>query len=487
MEALLRSWMVKDNIRMAINILIFCLTSHIVIMVKWLSWMDPFIFAEYISPQGALGIKQYKYSSTNSSIYYKYVSGPLAAWLVDLLPRWVAPNVLTLMGFANVLIAYALVWFYCPTFTEQAPSWVWIAVALLLFGYRTLDNMDGKQARKIGCGSPLGLSLDHGCDAVTSALIPAIGCAFLQLGQSFWTITCIVTAPIGAFLLTWEEFYTGTFNLGLVNGVDEGGLFTDSMFMLGGLAGTDKVAEFTSKQVGYFFQRTWIVREVAAVGLVALVSFTVIPAIVNVIRTEKWKKAMFNEFNDSVETVQSNASMVSDDDSGSSPRGTWTARHYRGRRPRVRDAFNAALPVVLGSALWIGSVYFPFKQSGILLQHTRTVIWLAVMLYSKLITHLHIAHVCGDPYYQWRKTYLIPVALITINSVYSDIYDSSTIVDEVSLLFVCCIISTVSWMHMCYSVVTGMCEALDIPFLTVPKRCLGEPATRSSKRLKKRN
>ena len=439
--------------------------------------MDPFIFAEYISPLGGIGIRQYKYSSTNLSLYYKYVSGPFAAFLVDLLPRYVAPNVLTLLGFLNVLLAYALVWYWCPTFSEQAPGWVWITVATLLFTYRTLDNMDGKQARKMGCGSPLGLSLDHGCDAVTSALVPAIGCAFLQTGQSFWTVMLIVTPPVGAFVLTWEEFYTGVFHLGKINGVDEGGVFTDLAFLVGGLVGPAKLTAFMDLPVGWNLN----MRECWVLGFMLLVCLTVVPGVLNVIRIEKWKKAMFCEFNDSVDVVHTNAALaaVSDDDSSHSPKhgsaAPWSARHYKGKRPRVRDAFGAVVPVLLGSALWICAVYFPFKQSGILLEHMRTVIWLAVMLFSKLITHLHVAHVCGDPYYQWRKTYLIPVALITLNSLYSDISpEGQPIVNEVGLLTLCCLLATASWMHMCYSVVVGMCRALDIPFLTVPPRCLAE-------------
>ena len=439
--------------------------------VQNIPWYSNMLFADYISPQGAIGIKQYKYASTNTSIWYHYVSGPFSAWLVDLLPPYVAPNVLTLIGFVCTLLAYALVWYWCPTFSEEAPSWVWITVAALLFLYRTLDNMDGKQARKLGCGSALGLSLDHGCDAVTSCLIPAIACAFLQLGQTIWTVIFIVIPPIVAFTLTWEEFYTGVFHLGSINGVDEGGLITDVVFLSGGLVGPKRLHEFFDQMVipsyNIRMREFWVI----ALGILGLL--TVIPAVTKVIKTEKWKKAMFNEFNESIEQVEKNASLVSDDDS--SPRNQpWSARHYKGKRPRVRDAFGAIIPVLFGASLWICSVYFPFKQSGILLQHTRTVIWLAVMLFSKLITHLHIAHVCGDPYYQWRKTYLIPVTLITINSLYSDLIstDGSTIVDEIWLLSICAVMATVSWMHMAYSVVTGMCRALDIPFLTVPARCL---------------
>ena len=37
--------------------------------------------------------------------------------------------------------------------------------------YRVLDEMDGKQARKTGNSSPLGLLFDHGCDAFSAALV----------------------------------------------------------------------------------------------------------------------------------------------------------------------------------------------------------------------------------------------------------------------------------------------------------------------------
>ena len=43
---------------------------------------------------------------------------------------------------------------------------LWNCSAMLI--YQTLDNMDGKQARKTGSGSPLGLLFDHGCDAANS-------------------------------------------------------------------------------------------------------------------------------------------------------------------------------------------------------------------------------------------------------------------------------------------------------------------------------
>ena len=50
------------------------------------------------------------------------------------------------------------------------PRWVFFAEALCYFLYRMLDELDGKQARRTGNSSPLGLIFDHGCDAFAVGL-----------------------------------------------------------------------------------------------------------------------------------------------------------------------------------------------------------------------------------------------------------------------------------------------------------------------------
>jgi len=41
---------------------------------------------------------------------------------------------------------------------------------VLFFIYTTLDNMDGKQARRCGSGNPMGMLVDHGFDAITAIM-----------------------------------------------------------------------------------------------------------------------------------------------------------------------------------------------------------------------------------------------------------------------------------------------------------------------------
>jgi len=39
--------------------------------------------------------------------------------------------------------------------------------------YTFLDNLDGKQARRTGASSPMGMLFDHGCDAITASVVSA--------------------------------------------------------------------------------------------------------------------------------------------------------------------------------------------------------------------------------------------------------------------------------------------------------------------------
>lgn len=55
---------------------------------------------------------------------------------------------------------------YSPNMVEETPRWVYANAGFSLLFYQILDVADGKQARKTGNSSPLGLLFDHGCDAL---------------------------------------------------------------------------------------------------------------------------------------------------------------------------------------------------------------------------------------------------------------------------------------------------------------------------------
>ena len=102
---------------------------------------------------------------------YKFFYNPLALKLVEHLPDTLAPNVITLVGFLFTVIPCILVFLlYGTNFEGYVSPGFNIGMGISYLIYRILDEMDGKQARRTGNSSPLGLLFDHGCDAFTAGL-----------------------------------------------------------------------------------------------------------------------------------------------------------------------------------------------------------------------------------------------------------------------------------------------------------------------------
>ena len=72
-----------------------------------------------------------------------------------------------------------------------------------------MDNMDGKQARRMGTSSALGLLFDHGCDAINAGLVgPLIFAMTLQAasaGGSGMVIGIWAVTTVTFFFESWEE------------------------------------------------------------------------------------------------------------------------------------------------------------------------------------------------------------------------------------------------------------------------------------------
>jgi len=184
-----------------------------------------------ITPEGAKALREYQYSGADNSLLYKYILSPLAGWLVDhATPSTLAPNTITLSGFMLMIASYLLISYHCPTIDHcsvehSVPEWIFLFHAFALLIYQTLDNMDGKQARKTESSSPLGLIFDHGCDAMNTIIgsvniLCAIG---ISTHDNLPQIFACVFIPMSAFFVaTWEEYHTGKLILPLINGPSEG-------------------------------------------------------------------------------------------------------------------------------------------------------------------------------------------------------------------------------------------------------------------------
>jgi ethanolaminephosphotransferase len=95
-----------------------------------------------------------------------------------------------------------------PNFSSPISPGSAFLAAICLFLYSTLDNMDGKQARKIGASSPLGLLFDHGCDSINTGMLGSLIFAMaVGPGGTSWVLYALWGAVTTAFFLnTWEEY-----------------------------------------------------------------------------------------------------------------------------------------------------------------------------------------------------------------------------------------------------------------------------------------
>lgn len=185
-------------------------------------------------------IREYKYKGGDTSPIYQYILSPWAQYLVDhFTPLWVAPNVLTFLGLIFSFICCITTLIVNPTLESGGPRWLNLLTAFCIFAYQTLDNMDGKQARRTGSSSALGMAFDHGCDAVNSGVTIIAMASVMGTGWSGKFFITYVSASIPFFFQTWEEYYSGSMILPAFNGPTEGLLMSMGVGIIAYFTGSE--------------------------------------------------------------------------------------------------------------------------------------------------------------------------------------------------------------------------------------------------------
>ena len=83
------------------------------------------------------------------------------------LPVWLAPNAVTLLGTAALVLSATLLTALSAG-GASPPAWSQLLAAASVLFYQTMDAADGSHARFLGLASPLGQLFDHGCDALAA-------------------------------------------------------------------------------------------------------------------------------------------------------------------------------------------------------------------------------------------------------------------------------------------------------------------------------
>lgn len=181
---------------------------------------------QFLTPEEVQSLKQHKYNGKDDSLLIKYVLSHFWNWIVEKLPLTLAPNLITLYGMIPQILTFLLTMSFSYTLEDTIVyDWIPILNGLSLLWYQTMDNLDGKQARRTGSSSPLGQFFDHGCDAITGVLEMIKVCAVLDYGVTPKTFYVIFLMSLGFVFTTWEEFVTHKFYLGYINAPGEGLFF----------------------------------------------------------------------------------------------------------------------------------------------------------------------------------------------------------------------------------------------------------------------
>lgn len=143
----------------------------------------------------------------------------------------------TLLGFFFILANIALLVIFMPDLIGPGPTWLYFSFAFGLWMYSTMDNVDGKQARRTGTSSGLGELFDHGIDSLNCTLGSLLECAAMGLGPSKTGAFTAMVPCLPMFFSTWETYHTHTLYLGYFNGPTEGLILACSIMILSGYYG----------------------------------------------------------------------------------------------------------------------------------------------------------------------------------------------------------------------------------------------------------
>ncbi|KAJ1647368.1 hypothetical protein IWQ61_010101 [Dispira simplex] len=387
----------------------------------------------YVSEQGLENLKLYRYQSVDLSWTTHYVLRHYWNWCVTLFPRWMAPNLITLVGFGFVVGNLALFLYYTPDLTGPAPSWLYFSAALGLWLYSTFDNVDGKQARRTGTSSPLGELFDHGCDALNCSLGGLLQAAAMGLGHSWYSVGIIFCTSLTFYLSTWEEYHTKVLFLGIINGPTEGLILACVLMALSGVYGPQIYLENAYVAFG-----SWL-------APIVPLHYRVIDCLIVLL----FLGVVFTHAPYCLTAV------------------------YRVCQ-RDRKSYTLALAELLPMALFLSCTYLWLASPDSYIfthQHLALFIITVGIAFGRIATKIILAHVTLSPF-PWFTVQMIPVilgAVLTNVPRWLGQAPWLTPQSEHKFLWVCFVFASVAYVHWALFVIDRFCTYLGIRCLTIPQ------------------
>ncbi|KAF2099333.1 hypothetical protein NA57DRAFT_74834 [Rhizodiscina lignyota] len=408
---------------------------------------------ECISEDALVHLKSYKYSSVDKSPVSYYILRHYWNWFVQLLPLWLAPNLVTLIGFFFILGNVILLEIYVPDMVGPAPSWVYYSFAVGIWMYSTMDNVDGKQARRTGTSSPLGELFDHGIDSLNCTLASLFEVAAMGFGPTKTGAFTALVPCLPMFFSTWETYHTHTLYLGYFNGPTEGLIIACIFMIASGIYGAqiwsipfypylpEAIQTLTDPSLhpltAKYFTTTTNLKDIWVVFI--LVAFLVahLPECVSNV--------------------------------------------YRARSAKGLPTLPLLLewtPMVLftgGCVGWLGSPYSSLLRNNHLVLFSLTM----SLVFGRMTTKIILAHLTRQPFPYWTAL-LAPLLIGAVVSNYPLLGLKPIWTDTLELRYlqVYFVFAAIIYGRWAYLVINSICKYLGINALTIPKEKVEEAKRR---------
>lgn len=349
----------------------------------------------------------------------------------------------TLLGFGFVFANIALMEITDPEFKGPDYSWVYYSYAFGVWAYSTMDNIDGKQARRTGTSSGLGELFDHGIDSLNCTLASLLETSAMALGATKLGALTALIPTLPMFFSTWETYHTHTLYLGYFNGPTEGLMIASAIMIASGIYGPQIWHQPMSDLLGFesvlgslTFKDTW--------GPLLLTSFLLfhLPSCVyNVVKARRQKNLP------------------------------------------IAPVFLEWIPMLVftGSLVaWLGS-----PNSYILRDNHLCLLCLTLsFVFGRMTTKTILAHLTRQPYPYWTILIapLVGGAVMVNLPTLLGMQPLGAEVEHV-YLWAYFVLAVVVYFRWAFLVVNAICEYLDIPCLTIPEdkwRALEQKAQKGS-------
>lgn len=334
----------------------------------------------------------------------------------------------TLLGFFFIIGNVGLLEFMDPDLTGPKEQWVYYSYAFGVWAYSTMDNIDGKQARRTGTSSGLGELFDHGIDSLNCTLASLLEASAMGLGATQVGAFTALIPTLPMFFSTWETYHTHTLYLGYFNGPTEGLILASTIMIVSGSYGPEIWRTPLAGLVGF----DNVLGEINALDIwvpLLLGSFFVahLPScIYNVVLARRAKKlSVFTPFLE------------------------WTP-----------------IAIFVGSLIaWLGSPHSHLLSDN----HLALLCVTLSFVFGRMTTKIILAHLTRQPFPYWTGL-LLPLigGAVLVNLPYMG-YEPISAEIENYYLWMYCAVAVVVYFRWAYLVINAICDYLGIQCLTIPE------------------